>query len=67
MATGLKNSEQMPVADQDAVESGSRAGLATDPDSLLAVLNTIEHSVAVGFRLKTLLLKSTRRVGMSFH
>lgn len=66
MTTALKGSEHLSVAEQDLFDSESRAGLTTDPDSLLAVLNTIEKSVVAGARQK-LLCKSPRRVGVFFH
>jgi len=66
MATGLKGFASQFVAATDPLDTESRAGLTTDPDSLLAVLNTIEQSIVAGARQK-LLCKSPRRVGVFFH
>ncbi|MEO8441663.1 MAG: hypothetical protein ABI547_04200 [Betaproteobacteria bacterium] len=66
MATEFNNAEKIRVAARDLVETESRAGLTTDPDSLLAILNAIEQSVAAGFRPPTL-PKSTRRGRMLLH
>jgi hypothetical protein len=66
MATEAKNSEQIRVPFRNLADTDFRAGLTTDPDSLLAVLNTIEQSVAAGFRPKTH-FKSVCRVRKLFH
>jgi len=66
MATELKSSADQPVTDTDLTDTESRAGLTSDPDSLLAVLNTIEQSIAAGARRK-MLCKSPRRGGVFFH
>jgi hypothetical protein len=66
MATEFKNSEKIRSTARDLVETESRAELTTDPDSLLAILNTIEQSVATGFRPRTL-SKSIRRSRLLFH
>jgi len=63
----MKMSEKISVAARDLVETESRTGLTADPDSLLAILDTIEHSVAAGFRPRTTLPKSLRRSRVLFH
>jgi hypothetical protein len=65
MATELKSSANPAVGDRDLLDTESCAGLTTAPDSLLAVLDTIEKSI-VASRQK-LLCKSPRRVGVFFH
>ncbi len=67
MATEFKNSKKNCAAGRDLVETESRAELTTDPDSLLAILNTIEHSVAAGFRPRTTVAKSLRRSHVLSH
>ena len=67
MATEFKNSEKIRSTARGLVETESRAGLTTDPDSLLAILNTIEHSVAAGFRPRTTVAKSLRRSRVLSH
>ena len=67
MATRFKNSQKFSVAAGDLVDTESRAGLTSDPDSLLAILDTIEHSVTAGFHPRTCLAKSLRRSRVFFH
>jgi hypothetical protein len=66
MATELTSSADQPVTDNQLADAESRAGLTTDPDSLLAVLDTIEKSIAAGGRQK-LFCKSPSRLGVFFH
>jgi len=66
MAAELKNNSKKTGVASDRVDIEIRAGLAADPDSLLAILNTIEHSVAAGYRPKAI-VKSSRRFGLLFH
>ena len=66
MPPKINNSEKIRVTSGHRVETEIRAALIADPDSLLAILNTIEHSVATGFRRKNI-FSSTRRLGVSFH
>jgi len=66
MATELRNSANASITGADPLDTESRAGLTADPDSLLAILDTIEKTVVAGARQK-MFCKSPRRVGVFFH
>jgi hypothetical protein len=65
MTTELESSAIPAVVDQDLLDTEFRAGLTNDPDSLLAVLDTIEKSIVAG--RQKLRCTSPRRVGVFFH
>ena len=63
MTAGLNNLQKILAVEHEVIESDSRSGPTTNPESFLAVMNAIAHSMAAACRAQQL---STLEPGVEF-